>query len=84
MLVARLNIPEPVPALTFERVRMDKTFDAAYHFEPIKDGAQIIWTCRVHASESYRFIEALVGQAMAMETEASFAILKKLLEEGRA
>ncbi len=59
-------------------------FDAAYHFEPMKDGAQIIWTCRLHAGEPYRFIEGLVGQAMVMETEASFAILKKLLEEGQA
>lgn len=56
-------------------------FDAAYHFESIKDGTQITWTCRVHATEPYRFAEALIGQVMAMETEVNFTILSKLLEE---
>jgi hypothetical protein len=40
----------------------------------------ITWTCRVQASSEYRFVEALVGQVVAMETEISFVILKNLLE----
>lgn len=56
-------------------------FDTLYHFETAKDSTQITWTCRLHVSEPYRFVEALIGQVVAMETEVSFTILKKLLEE---
>ena len=58
-------------------------FDALYYLEAFEEGTQITWTCRLYTGEPYCFVEALIGQVMTMETEVSFMILTKLLEEQR-
>ncbi len=55
-------------------------FDEVYHFEPTDEGTIITWTCQVQASDRYRFVEPLVGQVVAAETQVSFLILKNLME----
>ncbi len=55
-------------------------FESVYHFEPADAGTRIIWTCRFQANGQYRFTEALIGQAITLETGVSLAILKNLLK----
>ncbi len=77
---AEITLLEPNRSLAIKSCCGPFAFESVYHFEVAGSGTQITWTCRVQANGQYRFAEALIGQAITLETGVSLAILKNLLE----